>query len=255
MEEDRRDRTLWCGNLDSKVTEEILRELFVQAGPVEDVKIPKDNNGCSKSFAFVMFEHAESVGYALALMDGVSLYHRQIRMDRRPQATVDDTYVNMMQRHYEYMDSIRANGNMFEPPGSMWDSSCAPQMEQRNRMPMDMSISSERSFGYESARNRPHAYPPGNDYNCYDPYYGQDRHVQQGRYERQGRRFREPKPYRQPNREPNREPYREFRCGKEGADRLNNHHGRNGGGTKVYQGARYKKFEERGDYYPKRRRH
>ncbi|KAL1415713.1 hypothetical protein MTO96_006593 [Rhipicephalus appendiculatus] len=160
--------------------------------PWKDVKIPKDNNGRSKNFAFVTFVHSESVGYTLALMDGVSLYRRRIRMERRPQATVDDTYVNMMERHYQYMNSVRASANMFHPPGSMWGSSCAPQheMEQRNQMPMDMPFPSERSFGYESSRNGPHAYPPDNDYKCYDRYYGQDRHEQQDRYDRQGRHFR-----------------------------------------------------------------
>lgn len=248
MDEDRRDRTLWCGNLDPKVTEELLRELFVQAGPVEDVKIPKDNNGRSKNFAFVTFVHSESVGYTIALMDGVSLYRRRIRMERRPKAAVDDTYVNMMERHYQYMNSVRASANMFHPPGSMWGSSCAPQheMEQRNQMPMDMPFPSERSFGYESARNGPHAYPPGNDSKCYDRYYGQDRHEQQDRYDRQGRHFRAVDPYR--------ESCREFRCDKEDADRHNKHRGRNGYDRR-YEETRYRRFEDRGDYHAKRRRY
>uniref|UniRef100_A0A8C5P0W1 RRM domain-containing protein n=1 Tax=Jaculus jaculus TaxID=51337 RepID=A0A8C5P0W1_JACJA len=55
------DRTLFVGNLDTKVTEELLFELFHQAGPVISVKIPKDKDGKPKQFAFVNFKHEVSV--------------------------------------------------------------------------------------------------------------------------------------------------------------------------------------------------
>ncbi|XP_053695684.1 RNA-binding protein 7 isoform X2 [Sabethes cyaneus] len=55
------ERTLWCGNLSEKVTEELLYELFVQAGPVEMVKIPKDNDKRQRSYAFITYAHAVSV--------------------------------------------------------------------------------------------------------------------------------------------------------------------------------------------------
>ena len=42
---------LWCGGLDDKVTQELLYELMMQAGPVEKVTKPKDKN-----FAFVLFK-------------------------------------------------------------------------------------------------------------------------------------------------------------------------------------------------------
>lgn len=108
MEDERRDRTLWVGNVDPKVTEDLLYELFLQAGPLEEVKIPKDNNGRSKNFGFVTFKHAVSVGYTLALMEGVSLYGRKLNMQRRPNAAVDTTYQDMMNQHYAYMRSLRA---------------------------------------------------------------------------------------------------------------------------------------------------
>lgn len=36
------DATIYVGGLDDKVTESILWELFVQAGPVVSVNMPKD---------------------------------------------------------------------------------------------------------------------------------------------------------------------------------------------------------------------
>ncbi|KAH9362810.1 uncharacterized protein LOC144148078 [Haemaphysalis longicornis] len=121
MEDERRDRTLWVGNLHPRVTEDLLYELFLQAGPLDDVKIPKDNTGKNKNFAFVTFTHAVSVGYTLALMEGVNLYGRKLNIQPRPNAAVDNTYIDMMNNHYAYMRSLRAQaGHYSEAQGSTY---------------------------------------------------------------------------------------------------------------------------------------
>nr|XP_055030421.1 RNA-binding protein 7 [Misgurnus anguillicaudatus] len=80
---DEADRTLFVGNLDPQVTEELIFELFVQAGPLTKVKIPKDNDGKSKQFAFVNFKHEISVPYALHLLNGIRLFGRQLNIQFR----------------------------------------------------------------------------------------------------------------------------------------------------------------------------
>ncbi|NXW91349.1 RBM7 protein, partial [Alopecoenas beccarii] len=77
------DRTLFVGNLDPKVTEELIFELFHQAGPVVKVKIPRDRDGRPKQFAFVNFKHEESVPYGLSLLNGIKLYGRPIKIQFR----------------------------------------------------------------------------------------------------------------------------------------------------------------------------
>ncbi|NXG09517.1 RBM7 protein, partial [Sakesphorus luctuosus] len=77
------NRTLFVGNLDPKVTEELIFELFHQAGPVITVKIPKDREGRPKQFAFVNFKHEESVPYGLQLLNGIKLYGRPMRIQFR----------------------------------------------------------------------------------------------------------------------------------------------------------------------------
>ena len=42
VEQRNQDATLWCGNLDDKVDEELLWELMLQAGPVVSLHMPKD---------------------------------------------------------------------------------------------------------------------------------------------------------------------------------------------------------------------
>ncbi|XP_065711563.1 RNA-binding protein 7 isoform X2 [Patagioenas fasciata] len=77
------DRTLFVGNLDPKVTEELIFELFHQAGPVVKVKIPRDRDGRPKQFAFVNFKHEESVPYGLSLLNGIKLYGRPMKIQFR----------------------------------------------------------------------------------------------------------------------------------------------------------------------------
>lgn len=83
MDCDEDQKTVWCGNLSDKVTEDILYELFLQAGPVRRVKIPKDKDGRQLTYAFVTFKHMESVPYALSLIQGIPLYERKLNLKPR----------------------------------------------------------------------------------------------------------------------------------------------------------------------------
>ncbi|XP_034826834.1 RNA-binding protein 7 [Maniola hyperantus] len=85
IEED--NKTLWCGNLAEQVTEELLYELFLQAGPLEKVRIPRDRDGRQKNFAFITFCHEVSVPYAIGLFRGTSLFHRALNLDTRGRVT------------------------------------------------------------------------------------------------------------------------------------------------------------------------
>ena len=94
-------RTLWCGGLNEKVTEEVilllwllqhsrsaliqvLYELFLNAGPLERVTIPKDRETKQqKSFGFIVFEHEESVKFAFDLLNGVDLHRSKIRLQNK----------------------------------------------------------------------------------------------------------------------------------------------------------------------------
>ncbi|XP_018058870.1 PREDICTED: RNA-binding protein 7-like [Atta colombica] len=81
MDEDA--RTLYCGNLSEKVTEDILYELFLQGGPVQRITIPKDRDGKPRTYGFITYKHMDSVEYALHLFDGTMLYNRILNMKLR----------------------------------------------------------------------------------------------------------------------------------------------------------------------------
>jgi len=77
-------RTLWCGGISDKVDEEILYELFLNAGPLEKVTIPKDKETKrQKNFAFIVFQHAESTQYAFDLLNGTELFRQPIRLQNK----------------------------------------------------------------------------------------------------------------------------------------------------------------------------
>ncbi|XP_029965279.1 RNA-binding protein 7 isoform X2 [Salarias fasciatus] len=78
--EEEAERTLFIRNLDTRVSEELLFELFLQAGPVIRTKIPKDPDGKQKTFGFVIYKHEESVPYAMQLLNGSSLFGKNIHV-------------------------------------------------------------------------------------------------------------------------------------------------------------------------------
>ncbi|XP_006890857.1 PREDICTED: RNA-binding protein 7, partial [Elephantulus edwardii] len=93
------DRTLFVGNLETKVTEELLFELFHQAGPVVKVKIPKDKDGKAKQFAFVNFKHEVSVPYAMNLLNGIKLFGRPIKIQFRSGSSHASQEISYPQHH------------------------------------------------------------------------------------------------------------------------------------------------------------
>jgi len=93
MEDDKNDRTLFCGNLCDQITEELLYELFIQAGPVERVSIPV-KDGKPRSFGFITFKHAESIQYAIQLMSGICLFRRELRLNARESSNNNSPNLN-----------------------------------------------------------------------------------------------------------------------------------------------------------------
>lgn len=75
-EDEEQSRTLFCSNLDERVTEEILYEVFLQAGPIESARIPLDNTGRQRNFGFVTYQHKSAVPYAVELYQGLELFQK-----------------------------------------------------------------------------------------------------------------------------------------------------------------------------------
>jgi splicing factor 3B subunit 4 len=77
------DATIYVGGLDEKVSETILWELFVQAGPVVNVHMPKDRiTQNHQGYGFIEFMSEEDADYAIKIMNMIKLYGKPIRVNK-----------------------------------------------------------------------------------------------------------------------------------------------------------------------------
>lgn len=76
------EATLWVGGpLDERVDDDLLWELFVQAGPIASVHIPVDKvTGRHQGYGFVEFKSETDAEYALRVLNLVPLFGRPIKV-------------------------------------------------------------------------------------------------------------------------------------------------------------------------------
>lgn len=70
------DRTLYISNLPPDISDVLVYELFLQAGPLESVTL-------KGGYGFVTFEDEESVLYSCSLFEGVRLYNHELKIRPR----------------------------------------------------------------------------------------------------------------------------------------------------------------------------
>lgn len=73
---------IYVGNLDYKVDEEDLRDVFSEYGTVSSAKIIMDKfNGRSKGFGFVEMEEQDEANKAVKELDGATYENRKITVN------------------------------------------------------------------------------------------------------------------------------------------------------------------------------
>ncbi|XP_069804354.1 RNA-binding protein 7 [Dendropsophus ebraccatus] len=188
------DRTLFVGNLDPRATEELLFELFLQAGPALSVKIPKDKDGNPKLFAFVNFKHEESVPYGMSLLNGIKLFGRPLKIQYRSGSSHASQDVNPGSSPHENSgfsgNGPSPNGNRYDynsdmrhdhsPPVSSYQKPYSPDSLQKQAMINNYyrQGSSHGSNNEMSHANSSSNYPP-----YYHSYNQSSLHAAPGRYD------------------------------------------------------------------------
>ena len=80
------EATLFVGNLDPQVNEEILWELFTQCGPVQKIYLPKDKvSQTHNGFAFVELRTMEDADYAIKILHMMKLFNNPIKVNKLTQ--------------------------------------------------------------------------------------------------------------------------------------------------------------------------
>jgi splicing factor 3B subunit 4 len=86
IEQRNQEATCYVGNLDERVTEDILWELMQQCGPVTNVHMPKDKvSGKHLFYGFVEFRNEEDAEYAMKIMNMVKVYNKPLKMNKAAQ--------------------------------------------------------------------------------------------------------------------------------------------------------------------------
>ncbi|KAL1757766.1 hypothetical protein FB107DRAFT_259375 [Schizophyllum commune] len=77
------EATVYLGNLDERVTDAIVWELMLQAGPVVNVHLPKDRISMShQGYGFCEFLTEEDAEYACKIMNQIKLWGKPIRVNK-----------------------------------------------------------------------------------------------------------------------------------------------------------------------------
>jgi len=74
-------RGLYIGNLDPKVTDALLFDIFSTIGPIEGCKIIKDKNGNSSGYGFVDYYDHFTADKALQNLNGRKIYNTEIKVN------------------------------------------------------------------------------------------------------------------------------------------------------------------------------
>lgn len=78
-----KEATVYVGNLDERVTDEIVWELMLQAGRIVNVHLPKDRvTQTHQGYGFVEFVSEEDADYAAKIMNQVRLWGKPIRVNK-----------------------------------------------------------------------------------------------------------------------------------------------------------------------------
>lgn len=175
--------TLFCGNLNSRVTKELLYELFLQAGPVKEVNIPEH-----KHYGFVHYKHESSVSYALEIYEGTVLFGQELKLD----------YGNKKKKknHYYHQEPPRMQHN--QSRAKQRSGSHEPQLkERRNRKSFDnysygpMSPRASMDRDLNSSSNHDGRSRKRSSYEDRDDYYKHPREKRSRNYRHSPERYDE----------------------------------------------------------------
>ena len=77
---------MYVGNLDSKMNEDLVWELFLQCGPIVNVHIPRDKvTNEHQGYGFVEFKSEEDADYSIKIMHMVKLFGKPIKVNKATQ--------------------------------------------------------------------------------------------------------------------------------------------------------------------------
>jgi len=145
-------RSLYVGNLDPKVNDVLLFEIFSPLGQVESCKIIKDRAGKNGHYGFVDFVRREDAQQALQL-DGHKVYDNEIKVNWAVHARKDDSTRAGVDHHNIFVGDLSSDvtnellKNAFDPFGTVTDA----------RVMWDHSTGRSRGYGFVAFQEKAEA--------------------------------------------------------------------------------------------------
>eukprot|EP00242_Pyramimonas_sp_CCMP2087_P018341 CAMPEP_0198200104 /NCGR_PEP_ID=MMETSP1445-20131203/3168_1 /TAXON_ID=36898 /ORGANISM="Pyramimonas sp., Strain CCMP2087" /LENGTH=240 /DNA_ID=CAMNT_0043870063 /DNA_START=189 /DNA_END=907 /DNA_ORIENTATION=- len=85
-QERNQEATVYVGNLDPQVTEELLWEMFIQAGPLVNIYVPKDRvTSMHQGYGFVEYRGEDDADYAIKTLNMIKMWGKPIRVNKATQ--------------------------------------------------------------------------------------------------------------------------------------------------------------------------
>jgi len=141
------NRSLYVGNLDPKVTDALLWEIFSTVGNVESCKVIKDKSGESSGYGFVDFYTHEEACRALNNLNCRKIYNKEIKVNWASAGTNrEDTAAH----HHIFVGDLSPDINdealfkAFQPFGSVSDA----------RVMWDQNTGRSRGYGFVAFREK-----------------------------------------------------------------------------------------------------
>ncbi|KAI9694239.1 MAG: hypothetical protein M1820_009097 [Bogoriella megaspora] len=78
-----KEATIYVGNLDERITDKLVFELFLQVGRIANVHLPKDRvTQTHQGYGFVEFATEEDADYAAKVMNQIRMFGKPIRVNK-----------------------------------------------------------------------------------------------------------------------------------------------------------------------------
>lgn len=141
-EDDSQRRTLYVGNLDRRVSEELVFELFSQIAPCKSCKMISDH-GNSDPYCFIEFFDSQMADTAMAAMNGRKVFDKQMKVNW---ATTQGSRKDTTHHHHVFVGDLVSEmktaelRQLFDKYGSVTDA----------RVVRDPDTGKSRCYGFVS---------------------------------------------------------------------------------------------------------
>lgn len=152
--------TLFVGNLDYGITEDMIFELLSPIGSLENCKLELDNNGHSKGYAFVQYKNREDSIKAFYKINSIKIANRVLKCDFTKESRSRDIGLPQPQSVID----VKSNGDDFEK--KYFEDENIKNNQSRHNLIKLLAASGSNELDYKNQVSKNSLANPGNPSCC-----------------------------------------------------------------------------------------